>query len=341
MNKRRRLIFLSLSVCVLLIAPGLWFFSGGPSFEGRSAQEWARDMKQRKSPEADVIDAFKNMGVKAVPFLLRELGEVDSRWRRIKRAAWNRMPSGLKPKSSEAATVPFDQYQPVAVQALKAIGPDCAPLLIEALRSPRQEVRATATWALAELKLNPRLVVPNLTKTLEDGDASVRMHSANGLGEMGAASVEAVPGLMHAALNDTDLGTDGKRATVRDAAICALGKIGPPARKAVSTLKTLLQGDQPRFMVLSAIALWRIDGDAVNTLPVLVNHYPTWSDTEKPEMLKTFADMGTNAVSAAPAIREYLNQIAGKTDASADEIRTASLKALKAIDPTPAENMAK
>ncbi len=341
--KRRFLVLVGVVLLLLLAAAFLGgVFDSVPSFQGKSARRWAQGLKSQSVPEDEVMEAFKKMGTNSIPMLLQGLPREEPNWRKWQRLAWSKLPGSFQSRFPLAPPPPFYSYQVCAVNVLRGIGPESSGLVIEALRNGRPEVRATCAWALGGLNTNSLVIVPELIRALSDPDANVRMYAANSLGEFGPASSAAVPGLIKASLNDSDSGPNGHKAYVRDATIRALGEIGPQARAAVPALKQLLQDGNSRWVVFSAITLWKIEGDATVPLPVLTQYYESWEDYEKWTVLRTFGEMGTNAVSAVPIICDYLRKSADKPGfpGAEDEIRDESLKALWKIDPVAAEKIA-
>jgi HEAT repeat protein len=74
-------------------------------------------------------------------------------------------------------------------------------VLVKMLRSTNPDV---ARVAAHDLIVAGKDAVPPLVRALQDGDATLRLHAAQILGEIGAAAQEAVPAL-EAALPDPSL----------------------------------------------------------------------------------------------------------------------------------------
>lgn len=83
-----------------------------------------------------------------------------------------------------------------AQDAEPAVGP-----LREALRDKEPNVRRAAAGALGKLRLEAKLVVPELAKLLEDKTNAVVIAAAVALGAFGAEAREALPALQKAQKN--------------------------------------------------------------------------------------------------------------------------------------------
>lgn len=79
--------------------------------------------------------------------------------------------------------------------ALATLGAASVPALVEALASPRVEVRAHAADALGHLGDEASGAVDTLTVAASDADADVRLAAVAALGQLGEASEQALAGL--------------------------------------------------------------------------------------------------------------------------------------------------
>ncbi len=102
-----------------------------------------------------------------------------------------------------------------------------------------------AVVALGRTKL--ARAIPTLAKTAQNRDATVRMFSAEALGDVGDPSAF----MMLSAL------TQDQEASVRASAASALGKVGD--KKAIPILEALLGKDDIRVEISSAEGLWRYE----------------------------------------------------------------------------------
>ena len=174
------------------------------------------------------------------------------------------------PALAELLTGETQDFRQEAARVLAAIGPDAAPVIVNALKHEDAEirilasdslryintrdtlpdliealddpnngttVRANVTNALANTDLGAKAAIPILVQALNDPQVAVRQEAVNALHMMttriGDDAKEAIPTLT-AALNDSD-------SEVRQIAIDTLGEIGPPAQTAVPVLIELLQ----------------------------------------------------------------------------------------------------
>jgi HEAT repeat protein len=106
--------------------------------------------------------------------------------------------------------------------------------LIERLDDPERKVREAALGALGRIRpVVPEVRAAVLNLLREDASPSVRAKAANMLGDFRAADAAAQEALIEA-LGDPD-------SSVRQAAVRAVGKIGPPAHAALAKLGEMIQ----------------------------------------------------------------------------------------------------
>lgn len=184
----------------------------------------------------------------------------------------------------------------VTIWALASIHPEnklatrrAVLLLADAMRSKEPRVRATAVRGLASLRAAPELVVPAMTRILEEGPAELRNDALDVLGNVGEP---AVPALI-VALRQNDvrtraamllgrLGPSAKAAagaltevaakgdsSVRREAFLALGAIGPDARAAVPAATKALHDPDVNVRYSACFALGKMDDAAMDAKPVL------------------------------------------------------------------------
>jgi HEAT repeat protein len=109
--------------------------------------------------------------------------------------------------------------------------------------SPKRRLYAVEEIGhIAELRLkDAQPAIPNVLKALKDANPGVRRAAMLALVKMEADPKETVPAYIEIIQKDTNQ-------TVRQAAVTALGQIGPPARAAAPILKDLqlkVQKEQP------------------------------------------------------------------------------------------------
>lgn len=119
-----------------------------------------------------------------------------------------------------------------------------------ALSHPSPDVRRTAARVMREFQSLD--AVMSLMPVLSDQDGFVRRNAAESLGELGALSAPASPELVVMLNNE-------KRHYVMEAAVIALGKIGPSAKSAIPHLKRLMESS-------SNAKLQELVGEALNQI---------------------------------------------------------------------------
>jgi len=180
-------------------------------------------------------------------------------------------------------------------------------------------------------------VIPGLIEAMHDQSKSVQLHAAMVLGFIGPEAEPAVPTLT-ALLNESETvaGTTDRIYT-RSAAARALGQIGPKAKAALPALRSLLADNDNYLRVVTAVAVWRIDGDVTNTLPVLIQGLPQLQENSKWEAIDGMTEMGPLAKAAVPVLLNELNLLPAPTWAGVRQYNGQKItNALKQIDPEAA-----
>ncbi len=174
--------------------------------------------------------------------------------------------------------------------SLVMIGEPAVPALLAALRDRDETLRIVTAETLGEIG---KPALPHLLAALRDKDPRVRDGAAAGLGQMGPEAKGAV-GLLIEALKDSDPG-------VSDAAIRALGKIGPEAKSASEALRGFLKDRSAEVRYQAAKALTHITGDPTPLYALL-------QDPDPERRLWVADDLGRmGAREAIPALRAALN----------------------------------
>lgn len=283
-----------------------------PRYKGVRLTAWLRDYDvpsepsdARPRPEAE--KALQEIGPSAAPYIIRELKADDSSLKRYYRAIFPKIPSWLR----KILGNPNGLFVAGSgARAFLAIGGSAKPTLIKALKDESATVRSAAAQAAFGIGryrgADLHDALPILIESLKDSDANVRIWSVSAIGTLGPDAHAAVPGLIPL-LSDPETGRQpGSRVFVRSATARVLGKIGPDAKNAIPSLKTLLADSEAYNRSLAAIALWRIDSDVTNTLPVLIQGLSQldahW------ELVEALTEMGSRAKDAFPALAEQLNQ---------------------------------
>jgi hypothetical protein len=328
-------------VVVFLLLAGLvvgyWIYTPGePSYQGRSASVWLDDLGSAKRDKARA--ALKAMGTNAVPAIVRKLKESESPWRNKYRDSFHKFPHWLAKILPKPTKAEFGWFE--GANAFKAIGPSVEPRLVKLLKGESPSVRSAAAFGLHELRLSGADIkdaISGLIGALNDQSPMVRFFSAEALGYAGPEAEPAIPALI-LLLNDpkSAVRIDDD---IRPTASKALGEIGPKAKAALPALRNLLTNNDAYLRIVTAVAIWRIDGDVTNTLPVLIQGLTQVDEGSKGEVADGIGEMGPRAKAAVPALLHELN-----LPPSPDEFLNSNREfenqfitnALKKIDPEAA-----
>ena len=138
-----------------------------------------------------------------------------------------------------------------AAHGLAAIGAPAVPALIAALQDERENVRASAAYALGEMGLVAAGAVDGLIALLTDESEEVRRHATSALGMIKEPVPKTVPALVRVLEDreDTDLAFFAAQ---------ALTRIGPDAPEAVPALQEALVSESAYVRGFSSEALSRI-----------------------------------------------------------------------------------
>ncbi len=221
-----------------------------PEYQGKTLTYWLASLGNnqlqflnlRPQPDQPAAEAFQSMGVKAVPFLRRELRSLNlSRRKHAADAAHAIGPAAkeLEPDLlASAITTANSSHDPYSeIWSLAAMGPESIGLLtnmftnqnrwarmrtatafqmadydaepavqalLQALEDADPGVRCEAGQALGHVHKQLDVVLPALLKNLKDPDADVRRATADTLGMLGADAKSAFPFLLDASRNDPD-----------------------------------------------------------------------------------------------------------------------------------------
>jgi HEAT repeat protein len=252
---------------------------------GNSSAYWVKGLKS-KNPimRQKAITGLKGLGSKAgeaVPALADVLGEGDMRTRSL------------------------------AVETLISLGKVSVPALLQALKDKNTLKRIDAIACLGQMKGQAATIVPALIEALKDENASVRMASVLAFQFLGAEGKPAIPLLMQS-LDDRTIDKI-EQITFSEAAMRALGAIGPDAKRAIPKLFILLQdkdeGLRGRAMqALAAVACG--DEGVIKKLLMMLKTGKTidvrW------DAVATLRRMGPAVKVGVPALVEALNAPNGK-----------------------------
>ena len=142
------------------------------------------------------------------------------------------------------------RWQPGASQEELTNVPFSYPFVYQWLSPGTQEAADRLFDGMIVAALPLDVTVPKLAGALGQGGVFERVHTARTLGRFGPLAAEAVPALIAALEDDSQV--------MRGAVIVALGRIGPKARPAVPALSAI-DGDD-RLQSLAKEALKKIGG---------------------------------------------------------------------------------
>lgn len=223
MRKRLLIGLALLGLAVLAVVWNSRTRSRSPLYQGKTIGTWAAQFDS-VSPQKreESAAAFRAMGATAVPELIRLLESRDPVWRK---ALWKtalKLPPRFRPMMVRHSRVPDERaVHRCAARALAVIGLEATPAipaLGRMLRSRQDEFRWDAAAALGRIGTNSLDV---LTEALRDANPNIRCAAIDGLAQLGAGALPAIPALIEALKDQTE--------AVRNAAIACLGRIGPSA----------------------------------------------------------------------------------------------------------------
>jgi HEAT repeat protein len=207
-----------------------------------------------------------------------------------------------------------------AIEGVAAFGPDAVPLAGKALANNR--LRLGAVLALKRLGPAAKDAVPELVQAMsKEPQVDTRREIFFALAAIGP-SEEAVPELIKSLSHEN--------VKVRNGATYALGKIGPPAKSALPTLKrNMMSTDDEYLPMVSAWAAAQIDYEnpetVRQTMPVFIKGLSHREMLVRLEAAKTLALFGPRAKEAVPALKQAQQD----KDPYVREAVTAALKKIE------------
>ena len=196
-----------------------------------------------------------------------------------------------------------------AAHGLSAIGTAAVPALITALEDKRENVRASAAYALAEMGPVAAEAVDGLVALLTDESEEVRRHATSALGMIKVPVSKTVPALVRVLEDreDTDLAFFAAQ---------ALTRIGPDATEAVPALGEALMSESAYVRGFSSEALSRIG--TAEALQALVPFLRTarWFNYVKKNIPAFSIELkeGTSAPNDADSLTKLIQEWAGEKD---------------------------
>ena len=151
---------------------------------------------------------------------------------------------------------PSEAYREYVGTALSLIGAPAVPVLIDAMQAEAAAVRASATFALADMGTAAAAAIPALTAAARDTSEWVRRHAAEGLGLIGQQVAERTD--LSAAVDALTAGLGDESYAVRDNAARSLAKLGTLAAPAIPDLVARLADENRYVRSHAALALKQI-----------------------------------------------------------------------------------
>lgn len=283
-------------VLLLLAIAGsaLYLANREPSYKGRSLSSWLKDLNEDEEGGREPHEAIRQIGTKALPYLLQELRCKDSAAKLRLMSLNNQLEARLDRELMKFTPALNRRF--AAAEAFRALGSNGAPAIAElcrnltdkeltltsaealaligepalpAIKNLALSTNASARWACAydlQQFTNANDNVPILQKLAADVDWVVRAVAAHALGYLAAAPETSVP-ILITLLNDTNT-------TVQRAACVGLGAFGTNAVPALPALGQIAADVTADFNIRNAatIALWRIGPASIPIFLKLLSH---------------------------------------------------------------------
>jgi HEAT repeat protein len=219
---------------------------------------------------------------------------------------------------------------PAALDDIQIQGPALAELYPElngALPSLLRDLNATNNWtrvkaadAIWKITHRKELIVPVLAQVAKGGDAW-KVASLM-LASLGEQSKTAVPRMAKELAGQ--LASSVPAGDTVEGDIHILARFGPAAQEAAPVLQTALTNEYVSVHLSAARALWRIDAEPKEVLPLLVKWLQTGGAYTKAHAAEILAEMGPAAKEALPALRALL-------DDKSENVRRAAAEAVEKI----------
>jgi len=259
------LLLLSLVIAVVLITR----LESPVTYQGKDVWQWTAQLNSpSQTPRDEAAAALRQLGLRAVPELLRKLRAEESIPRKLR--LW--LASLLPTRAGHALTkdlerISFSNVHCLAAAGLGVLGTNASaatPVLLKAMRGSELQLTWDAAGALIAIG---EFAVPGLIPLLEEKKIPVRHAATYALGEIGPPALPAVPALIRH-LSDAN-------PNVRASTRYSLSRIGPAAgpmvlklveqdrgeaRRAAATALTVIQLHKP--LALSALAGMSHDADS-------------------------------------------------------------------------------
>jgi HEAT repeat protein len=269
--------------------------------------------------QREVADALGSLGEVALPKLTEALSWKEARQRATAALALRAMGRAASPAAAPMLAQLGKETEASArsafLTALPRIGTEpsaLVPPLVDALKDDSEDIRHAAINSLLTSPAARKQIVQALDRLVRETDPTRSERAAYVLGRLGDVSAPAVPSILEAA----------RRASPPGASyLDALVQIGPPA---VQPLLSAVEKSDPATLKADHWAvqtLRKMGGIAIAPLTQGLSHT---SPTVRILAARSLAEIGPDAESAAPALRERL-------DDQDVNVRAAALVALVSV----------
>jgi HEAT repeat protein len=197
-----------------------------------------------------------------------------------------------------------------AAGQIGAAGNEAIPSLLAMLAREEGHAAGTAAVTLRRLAPDNPVIVESLVRSLRGDDGVQKVQAARGLGKLGPVAAAAAPALLHA-LEDA-------REDVRAESVIALGRVA--GADAVSPLLTRLQTDSPWVREEAARALGRLGPPARRAIPDLIQALRNDPAPVRRQAARALGRMGGDGATVIPALKAA---VADDDQAVRDEVETA------------------
>jgi len=307
----------------------LWKLFGRQSVIDLFSRALADPDENARACAADYLAELGPAAAPALPALIHALADTSGSVRNRSTTAIGKIGPGAKPAvPALLLATSHSGHRPFFEKAIKGIGPEAIPALIDGLgqakgllaaveslgrfgaaskaavprlrvllKSSRGEPRVTLALALWRIEHDDSVVAP-LGVLARTDNFIVQLHALGALEEIGPGAKSAIPVLVEM--------LNGNNRFMREYAAKALGSIGPEAKTAIPALEKMLKEPELANRIAAGKALWQIGRSKVG-LTSLMNDARNWSDMRTSSAVMALGEIGPDAGEAVPALIEAFN----------------------------------
>jgi HEAT repeat protein len=279
---------------------------------------------QVRREAAMVLGAIGPQAAPAVPLLIHTLSDRDQGLQIAAVFALGRI--GAPAKKAEAALRKLitpnspPLVRVLVVWALARVNPDdeqltqkAVAVLSEEMKNKDAGVRSTAVRGLVDFRGTPDVLVPPMTRMIEQGPRELRLDA---LGVLQAVGEPAVPTIVKAL----------KFPEVRMAAMAVLGRIGQSAKEAVPALVDVVKSSDVRERRQALLSLGAMGPAARAAVPAATQAVRDADPNVRYAACYALGKMGVTAMDARPVLQQQL-------DSKDQQLALSAAWALMRIDP--------